>query len=149
LSFYQSTETIVVQAKAERVYEALTHWKERMAWREGLWLQWEGSDKAVVGQKVTARLKKFPSSPFEFQISQLEPPYRIFMEYVGKPFRGRAAFEIVPDGADCHVSFYWMKVEVVGFWSRLYFQLGFGLKTHQQRSQKTLQLLKDYLEKKV
>lgn len=149
MSFYQSTETIVIRAKAEKVYQALTHWKERMAWREGLLLQWEGPDQAVVGQKVTARLKKFPSAPFEFQITQLEPPYRIFMEYIGKPFMGRTAFEIVPDGADCHVSFYWMKVEVVGFWSQLYFRLGFGLKTHQQRSQKTLQLLKDYLENKA
>jgi hypothetical protein len=149
LAFYQSTESIVIQAKPEQVYEALTNWKERMAWREGLLLQWEGSDKAVVGQKVTASLKKFPSSPFEFEISGLEPPYRIFMQYVGKPFQGRAAFEIIPDGVECHVSFYWMKVEVKGFWNQLYFRLGFGLKTHCRRSQKTLQLLKDYLENKA
>jgi Polyketide cyclase / dehydrase and lipid transport len=149
LSFYQSTESIVIRAKAERVYQALTNWKERMSWRQGLLLQWEGPDQAVVSQKVTAGLQKFPSCPFQFQITGLEPPYRIFMEYTGKPLRGRAAFEIIPDGANCYVSFYWMKVEVVGFWSQLYFKLGFGLKTHRGRSRKTLQMLKDYLENKA
>jgi hypothetical protein len=147
LAFYQSTESIVIKAKPERVYEALTTWKERMAWRTGLMLQWEGSDQAVVGQKITAGLDKFPTSSFHFQITQLEPPYRIFMEYFGQPFQGRAAFEIIPEGANCYVSFYWMKVEVVGFWNQLYFRLGLGLKTHKQRSQKTLQLLKEHLEK--
>ncbi|HTA77800.1 MAG TPA: SRPBCC family protein [bacterium] len=147
MKFYQSTESIVIRAKPERVYEALTNWKERMAWRRGLMMEWDGPDQAEVGQKITAGLNKFPSTPFQFQITQLEWPYRIFIEYIGTPFQGRAAFEIIPEGANCYVSFYWMKVEVVGFWNRLYFRLGFGLKTHKLRSQKTLQLLKEHLEK--
>ncbi len=120
-----------------------------MAWRTGLMMEWDGPDQAEVGQKITAGLNQFPSTPFQFQITQLEWPYRIFIEYIDTPFRGRAAFEIIPEGANCYVSFYWMKVEVVGFWNQLYFRLGFGLKTHKLRSRKTLQLLKDYLENKA
>ena len=54
-----------------KIYEALTHWKERMAWREGLTLHWEGPDQAVVGQKVFTSLSGFPTHSFEFKITGL------------------------------------------------------------------------------
>ena len=147
MAFYQASDSVVIQAPPQRVYEALTHWHERMIWRKGLALEWEGEEKAVIGQKISARVQGFPAHVFEFQIIQLEPPYRIFMEYTGKPLKGRAGLEIIPDGSNSHLSFYWMKVEPVGFWCGLYFRLGLGLRAHRRETQESLRMLKEYLEK--
>jgi Polyketide cyclase / dehydrase and lipid transport len=142
---YQNAESIVVRSTPGKVYEALTNWKERMAWRKGLILQYEGPDRSTVGQVVTASVEG--STLFAFKITGLEPPYRIFMEYTGKPLKGRWSIEIIPDGPDCHVTFYWLRVEPVGFFASLYFKWGFGLKTHQRRTRQTLKMLKEYVEK--
>jgi hypothetical protein len=147
LGFYQSSDSIQIRTTPGKIYEALTHWKERMAWREGLTLHWEGPDQAVVGQKVFASLSGFPLYSFKFRITGLEPPYRIFMEYTDKPLKGRASIEIVPDQDFCHVTFYWMRVEPVGFLAKLYFALGWGLANHRRRTLQTLHMLKTHLEK--
>jgi len=147
LSFYQSTDTIEIRTTPGKIYEALTVWKERMTWRKGLILQWEGGDQAVTGQTIRARVAGFPEHTFEFKITGLEPPYRVFMEYIGQPLKGRASIEIIPDQGFCHVSFYWMRVEPVGFLAELYFRLGWGLANHRRQTQQTLRMLKEYLEK--
>jgi uncharacterized protein YndB with AHSA1/START domain len=147
LAHYQSADSIEIRTTPGKIYEALTDWEKRMAWRKGLTLRYEGSDQAVVGQKISASLTGFPSHSFEFKITGLEPPYRIFMEYTGKPLKGRASIEILPDQGFCHVSFYWLRVEPVGFLAQLYFRLGGGLANHRRRTQQTLQMLKAHLEK--
>jgi uncharacterized protein YndB with AHSA1/START domain len=147
MAFYQSAESLVIQASAEKIYEALTDWNLRRQWRPGLSLSWDGPDRAQVGQIVRFQVTGFPSSRFQYRISGLEPFQRVYMEYTGKPLRGRAAIEIVPEEGGCRVSFYWMRVEAASLTAKLYFALGFGLRTHQARTRETLRLLKDYLEK--
>jgi hypothetical protein len=141
---YQSADSLVISSTPGKVYEALTHWKERMAWRKGLLLQWEGADQAFVGQVISNRIS---GHSFQYKITGLEPPYRIFMEYTGKSLQGRASIEIIPDGTQSHVTFYWMKVEPIGLLSQLYFQMGLGLASHRRRTRQTLEMLKEHLEK--
>lgn len=144
-SYYQSVHSVSINAPQEKIYEALTDWALRQKWRPGMTITWEGDSKAFVGQRVTFR----PNGgvPFSFRITGLEPFRRFFMEYEGKPFRGRAAMEITPQEGGCQVAFHWMKVEPVGWIAKIYFALGFGMRTHQRRSLATLQMLKEYLEK--
>ena len=147
MAFYQSEESIVIQSAPEKIYNALTDWNLRRQWRPGLSLSWDGPDHAQVGQVVRFQVAGFPSSRFEYRVSGLEPFQRVYMEYTGKPLKGRAAIEIVPEADGCRVSFYWMKVEASSLAAKLYFASGFGLRTHQLRTRETLRLLKDYLEK--
>ncbi len=150
MTFYQSEESIVIQSTPEKIYQALTDWTLRRQWRPGLSLSWDGPGRAQVGQIVCFQVAGFPPTRFEYRISGLEPFHRIYMEYTGKPLKGRAAIEIASAGAGqngCRVSFYWMKVEASSLAAKLYFALGFGLRTHQARTRETLRLLKEYLEK--
>jgi len=146
-AFYQSEESIVIQSTAEKIYNALTDWNLRSQWRPGLSLSWDGKDQAYVGQIVRFRVAGFPPTHFEYRISGLEPYKLIYMEYTGKPLKGRAAIEITPEKGGCQVSFYWMRVEASSLAAKLYFALGLGLRTHQLRTRETLRHLKDYLEK--
>ncbi|MGH7739161.1 MAG: SRPBCC family protein [bacterium] len=150
MAFYQSAESILIQASAEKIYEALTDWRQRTQWRPGLTIQWEGSDQAHVNQVVRFQVGGFPPSRFKYRIAGLEPSRRIYMEYTGWPLRGRSAIEITasePEGSGCQVAFHWMKVEPVGFWAKLYFTLGLGMADHRRQTLKTLGFLKTYLEK--
>ncbi len=147
MAFYQCADSIEVRTTPGKIYEALTDWKERMAWRKGLRLEWEGVNQAVVGQKIMARVEGLPPHFFQFKVTGLEPPYRFFFEYTHKPLRGRASIEIIPGQGCCHVSFYWLRVEPVGFLAQLYFRLGWGLSGHRRQTQQTLQMLKAHLEK--
>jgi hypothetical protein len=147
VGIFQDVESISTQAPVEKAYEALTDWKLRSQWRKGAVLEWEGGSKAHVGQVLRTRVQGFPSYSFTYRITGLEAPSRIYMEYMGKPLQGRAGFEIVPVENGCQVSFYWMKVEPKGFFSRLYFAMGLGMSSHRARSRETLRMLKEYLEK--
>jgi uncharacterized protein YndB with AHSA1/START domain len=147
MAFYQSEESIVIQAAPEKIYNALTDWTLRRQWRPGLSLSWDGADQAQVGQNVRFQAAGFPPTHFEYRVSGLEPFHRIYMEYTGRPLKGRAAIEIVPEEGGCRVGFYWMRVEASSLAAKIYFALGFGLKAHQTRTRETLRLLKDYLEK--
>jgi hypothetical protein len=147
MAFYQSSESLVIRASAEKIYEALTDWNLRRQWRPGLSLSWDGPDRAQVGQLVRFQVAGFPPARFEYRISGLEPFQRVYMEYTGKPLKGRSAIEIIPQEGGCQVAFHWMKVEAVGFLPKLYFALGFGLQQHRARTMKTLGMLKEYLEK--
>jgi hypothetical protein len=147
MAFYQSEESILIRSTPEKIYNALTDWNLRRQWRPGLSLSWDGSDQAYVGQIARFQAAGFPRASFEYRISGLDPSQRVYMEYTGKPLTGRAAIEIVPEGGSSRVSFYWMKVEASSLAAKLYFALGFGLRTHQARTRETLRLLKKYLEK--
>jgi hypothetical protein len=145
-SYYQSVHSISIQAPAGKIYEALTDWAVRSKWRKGIKITWEGEPRAFVGQKVTFRVEGFPSYSFPFRITGLEPSRRFYMEYAGKPLKGRAAVEINTEEIGCRVDFHWMKVEAVGLLANLYFALGLGMRAHRARTMETLQLLKGYLE---
>jgi uncharacterized protein YndB with AHSA1/START domain len=143
--YYQATCSLSIQAPPEKIYEALTDWNLRSQWRKGLGVTWEGNSKAFIGQKVTFRVGS--GTPFSFRVTGLEPPNRLFMEYLDKPLRGRHALEILPDKTGCQVSFHWMKVEPAGWLARTYFTLGLGTRSHAKRAMETLRLLKNHLEK--
>jgi len=147
-SFYRSTRTILVKASAEKAYAALTDWSGRAEWRPGIEMNWEGNTKAFVGQKVSFKVKKGPFTYFfSYRITGMEAPHRMYMEYTGKPLKGRAALEVVPTEEGSQVSFHWMKVEPTSFLAKVYFLLGMGVKAHQERTDQTLRMLKNYLEK--
>jgi uncharacterized protein YndB with AHSA1/START domain len=146
-SYYQSSQSLLIQASPDKVYEALTHWAVRSQWREGIEIGWEGEDRASLNQKVTFKVKRpLFSYSFSLRVTGLEPPRRFYMEYTGKPLKGRAAVEINPEGQCSQVVFHWMKVEPVGLVSRLFFGLGLGMRAHRARMMETLEMLKDYLE---
>lgn len=146
--FYQSTQSILVKAPAEKAYAALTDWSERSKWRPGLEMTWDGEPKAHVGQQVTFKVKEGPFTYFfSYRVTGLEAPYRAFMEYTGKPLRGRAALEIVPTEEGSQVFFHWMRVEPGNFLAKVYFFLGLGVQAHKDRTEETLRLLKKHLEK--
>ncbi len=148
MPYYQSTHSLSVAAPAEKIYEALTNWPLRAQWRRGIEIHWEGDAKAFRGQTVSFKVKRpFFSYSFSFRISGLEPPRRLYMEYTGRPLKGRAAVEIVPEEKTCRVDFHWMKVEPEGWMAKLYFALGLGMRTHRLRTRETLRMLKEYLEK--
>jgi len=148
-SYYQSTQSLFIPASPEKVYEALTNWPVRSQWRRGIEIDWEEEGKAFLNQKVTFRVKRplFTYS-FSFRVSGLGPPRRLYMEYTGKPLMGRAAIEINPQDNGSQVAFHWMKVEPVGWVSRIFFSLGLGTRAHRIRTVETLSMLKEYLEKK-
>ncbi len=147
MPFYQTVHSISVNSPAEKIYEALTHWVDRAAWRHGIGIQWEGENRAFVGQKVSFKFKSFLFSySFSFRVSGMEPPRRLYMEYTGKPLQGRAAIEIVPEEKGCRVDFHWMKVEPAGLISKIYFALGLGMRAHRRRTMETLRMLKNHLE---
>jgi uncharacterized protein YndB with AHSA1/START domain len=156
--YFRSTHSLFIQAPPEKIYEALTDWALRSRWRKGIGIEWEGDSKAFLNQNVTFKVKGFPSYSFSFRVSGIEPPRRLFMEYLDKPLRGRAAIEIDPStrparlgrGSEekgCEVAFHWMKVEPVGWSARFYFALGLGMWAHRIRTMETLRMLKEYLEK--
>jgi len=151
LPFYQTVESIELAASPEAVYRALTDWKARSLWRPGLRVTWDGPDQAAVGQCVSFKLKGFPAYGFTYRIAGLEPPSRIYLEYLAPPLKGRAAIEITAgagnEGTGCRVAFHWMKVEPVGFLASLAFALGWGLASHRRQTRKTFQYLKQSLEK--
>ena len=144
---YQSAESILIQAAPEKIYAALTDWPARSKWRPGLTLQWEGPDQAKVGQKVRFKVEGLIASRFEYQITGLEPAHRIYMEYTAPPLKGTAAMEVEKEGSGCRVSFYWTKVEPVGFLAKLYFALGLGPAGHRRQTLKTLGFLGDSWKK--
>jgi uncharacterized protein YndB with AHSA1/START domain len=145
--YYQSTQTIFVQASPEKVYEALTNWAVRSQWRSGIEISWEEEGRAFLNQKVTFRVKRpLFSYSFSFRVTGLEPPRRFYTEYTGKPLQGRAAVEINPEGSGSQVVFHWMKVEPAGWVARSFFTLGLGMRAHQARTMETLGMLKHYLE---
>lgn len=147
-AFYQSTHSISIKAPPEKVYAALTDWALRAQWRPGIDMEWEGETAAVPGQKVTFKVHKgLCHYSFSFRVTGLEPPRRFYMEYTGVPLKGRSAFEIAPEKDGCRVEFHWMKVEPGGVLARIYFALGFGMRSHRVETQKTLRMLKEYLEK--
>jgi len=147
-SYYQSTHSLSVAAPPEKIYQALTHWVERAAWRHGIGIEWEGVNQAFVGQKVRFKFKNLLFTySFSFRVSGLEPPRRIYLEYIEKPLQGRGAIEINPEEGGCRVEFHWMKVEPAGLLSRLYFALGLGMWAHRTRTQETLRMLKQHFEK--
>jgi hypothetical protein len=157
--YFQSTYSLFVQAPPEKIYEALTDWALRAQWRKGIGISWEGNSKASLNQKVTFKVGDFPPYSFSFQVTGMEPPRRLFMEYLGKPFNGRAAIEINPSSRSarsgqgpeetgCEVAFHWMKVEPVGWPAKIYFALGLGTRSHRVRTMETLRMLKEFLEKK-
>ena len=157
-SYFQSTHSLFVQAPPEKVYDALTDWALRAQWRRGIEISWEGESRAFLNQKVTFKVGGVPSYSFSFRVSGMEPPRRLFMEYLDKPLRGRAAIEIDPstrsarsgqgpDETGCEVAFHWMKVEPAGWPARIYFALGLGTRAHRVRAMETLRMLKEYLEK--
>jgi len=147
-SFHQSTRSILVKAPAEKAYAALTDWAERSKWRPGIEMSWEGDAKAFVGQKISFKVKEGPFAYFfSYRVTGLEPPFRAYLEYTGHPLKGRAALEIVPTDEGSQVSFHWMKVEPASFLAKVYFFLGMGLRAHQERTDETLRMLKNHLEK--
>jgi hypothetical protein len=110
-------------------------------------MKWKGEAKAFVDQEIHYEVEgTFPPAKFSYRIAGLEPSRRIFMDYTGN-FRGRAAIEITPLEKGCRVSFYWMKVEPMGFGEIIYFGLGWGLASHKRRTLQTLEMLKNHLEK--
>jgi uncharacterized protein YndB with AHSA1/START domain len=145
--YYQSTHSLSIQASPEKIYEALTDWVARGAWRPGIQITWEENPKAFLNQKVVFRIQGLFPYSFSYRVAGLEPPHRLYMEYMGKPLRGRSAVEITPEEGGSRVAFHWMKVEPVGFWARLYFACGLGTRSHADRTRETLRMLKDYLEK--
>jgi uncharacterized protein YndB with AHSA1/START domain len=145
--YYQSTHSFFIQAPLEKVYEALTDWALRTRWRKGIEIQWEGDSKAFLNQKVTFKVGGFPPSSFSFRVAGMEPPRRLYLEYLGRPLRGRAAIELTPENNGCQAAFHWMKVEPVGWPARIYFALGLGMRSHRTRTLATLRLLKQHLEK--
>lgn len=148
-AFYQAIHSISIQAPPEKVYAALTDWTLRAQWRRGIDMEWEGDPQAAVGQKITFKVHKgFFSYSFSFRVTGLEPPRRMFLEYTGKPLRGRAAFEITPEEGGCRAAYHWMKVEPVGFLAKAGYALGLGMRTHRVETMKTLGMLKEYLEKR-
>jgi uncharacterized protein YndB with AHSA1/START domain len=144
--YYQATHSVFIQAPPEKVYEALTDWIQRARWRKGIGIQWEGDSKAFLNQRVIFKVRGFPPTVFSFRVTGLEPPRRLFMEYLGKPLKGRAAIEIAPKQSGCQVAFHWMKVEPEGLAARIYFAFGLGMKSHRIRATETLRMLKEYLE---
>lgn len=146
--YFQSSQSLFIQAPPEKVYEALTNWPVRSQWRRGIEIDWEEEGKAFLNQKVTFRVKRFLFSySFSFRVTGLEPPRRLYMEYTGKPLTGRAAVEINPEKNGSQVVFHWMKVEPAGWVSRVIFILGLGMRAHRVRTGETLEMLKNYLEK--
>src|SRR5581483_827132 len=120
----------------------------RSQWREGIGIGWDGDSKAFLNQKVIFKVKRpFFSYSFSFRVTGLEPPRRFFIEYQGKPLRGRAAMEILPEENGSRVSLHWMKVEPAGWGAKFFFKLGFGMKIHRAGTMKTLRMLKDFIEK--
>ncbi len=147
MTYYQSREEIDIESSPEKIYRALIDWEVRSCWRLGLKMKWEGESKAFVGQEIHFEVEgTFPPAKFNYRIAGLEPPRRIFMDYIGN-LMGRAAIEITPLEKGCRVSFYWMKVEPKGLGEKIYFGLGFGLASHKRRTTQTLEMLKSYLEK--
>ncbi len=110
-------------------------------------MKWEGDSKAFLNQKVFFKVAGFLPYSFSLRISGLEPPRRFYMEYLGNPLRGRGAVEIAKEENGSRVDFHWMKVEPEGWLSRIYFAVGFGMRTHRIQTLKTLRMLKEYLEK--
>ncbi len=147
-SYYQSTQSLFISASPEKVYGALTDWPVRCQWRQGIEIDWEEEGKAFLNQKVTFRVKKplFTYS-FSFRVSGLEPPRRLYIEYTGKPLKGRAAVEINSEGQGSQVIYHWMKVEPVGWAAKTFFNLGLGMRAHRAGVVDTLGMLKAYLEK--
>jgi uncharacterized protein YndB with AHSA1/START domain len=146
-SFYQSSQSILIQAPPEKVYGALTDWALRAQWREGIQIRWEGSPRAFPGQQVEFGIQgPLWRTRIRFKVTGLEAPARLYLEYVGKPLEGRHAVEVTPEEDGSKVSFYWMKVRPVGWAARLYFALGFGMRAHRSRVTETLELLREYLE---
>ncbi len=146
-SYYQSTQSLFIPASAEKVYEALTNWAVRSQWRSGIEIDWEEEGRAFLNQKVTFRVKRpLFSYSFSFRVTGLEPPRRFYMQYIGKPLKGRAAVEINPEDQGSRVVFHWMKVEPAGWVARLFFILGLGMRTHHARTMETLQMLRGYWE---
>ena len=145
--YFQSTHSLFVKVPPEKVYEALTDWALRAQWRKGIGISWEGESKAFLNQKVTFTVMGFPSYSFSFRVTGMEPPRRLFMEYLDKLLRGRTAIEIEPDQNGCQVAFHWMNVEPAGWLARIYFALGLGTRAHRVRAMETLRMLKEYLEK--
>jgi len=146
--FYQSTRSILVKAPAEKAYAAMTDWAQRSQWRPGIEMSWEGEAKALTGQRVTFKVKEGPFAYFfSYRVTGLEPPHIAYLEYTGKPLKGRAALEIVPTDEGCQVLFHWMKVEPGNLLAKIYFLLGMGVRAHQERTDETLRMLKNHLEK--
>ncbi len=144
---YQSQDEIEILSSPEKAYQALTDWEERSRWRPGLKMKWQGGAQAFLGQDILFEIEgAFPPAHFSYCITGLEPPRRIYMEYIGSALSGRAAMEVTPLEKGCRVSFYWMKVEPKGFWAWIYFSLGLGIATHRRRTTQTLELLKKHLE---
>ncbi len=142
-------EEIEILCSPEQAYHALTDWEERSRWRRGMKIEWQGSAEASVGQEVSFRTEgAFPPVFFSYRIMGLEPPGRIYMEYMNCSLQGRAAMEVTPMEKGCRVSFYWMKVEPKGWITRIYFVLGLGMKSHRHRTMETFRMLKEHLEKK-
>lgn len=143
--YYQATHSLMIQAPPEKVYEALTDWADRSQWRKGIAVEWEGDSKAFLNQKVTFKVAGFIPYCFSFRVAGMEPPHRFFMEYLGS-LQGRGALEITSQEGGSLAAFHWMKVEPVGFWPKLYFVLGWGMRTHRIETKKTLRMLKQFLE---
>ena len=147
MAYYQSRDEIEIQSSPEGIYRALTDWEEISRWRPGLKMEWQGEARAFVGQEISSEIEgSFPPARFSYRITGLEPPRRIYMEYQGSALQGRAAMEVTPIEKGCRVSFYWMKVEPMGVFARIYFPLGLGLSSHRRRTRQTLEMLKKHLE---
>jgi len=147
-AYYQSTQSQFVKAPPQKVYEALTDWAQRSQWRKGIALEWDGDSTAFLNQKVVFKVQGLFPHAFSFRVAGLEPPRRFYMEYTG-PLKGRASLEIIPQEGGSLALFHWMKVEPAGFWPRLYFALGLGMRAHRARTLETLGMLKQHLEAKV
>ena len=145
--FYSDEQSIVIQASPDKAFQALTDWSLRSQWRKAIDIKWEGAAQAYVGQKVTFHVKNtlFPYS-FSFKVAGLEPNHLLFMEYLDRPLRGRAAVEVRGEGEGSRVTFHWMKVEPVGWTARIFFALGFGKRLHEVQTLETFKMLKTYLE---
>ncbi|HVZ80683.1 MAG TPA: SRPBCC domain-containing protein [bacterium] len=147
MNHYSSELSIVVRAKPDRVFQALTDWSLRAQWRKGIVPQWDGEPQAHVGQKVTFRVQGGPFPyEFSFRVTGVEAPHILYFEYEGGPLKGRAALEVRSQEDGTKATLHWMKVEPVGLLPRLLFSLGWGMKAHRARTLETLQLLKGYLE---
>lgn len=143
---YSSELSAVLQATPEKVFQALTDWSLRSQWRPGIAIQWDGEPKAHVGQRVTFRVQGglFPYS-FSFRVTGVEAPRLLYFEYEDGPLKGRAALEVAPQEGGTKAIFHWMKVEPVGFLSRVLYVVGWGMKTHQAQVGRTFEMLKEYL----
>ncbi len=146
-SYYQSVQSLFLQAPPGKVYGALTDWSLRAQWRKGIQVKWEGPPQAFVGQEVAFRVPgPLLRYTVRFRVTGLEPPHRFYLEYFGKPLEGRHGVEVAAREGGCLVSFYWMKVKPVGLAAKLYFGLGLGSRAHRRRVTETLRMLKEFAE---